>query len=166
MDNLCKRLEKLVSVDPTELNLRAVRSLLKKHHNELGHIKTAGKGRNKTAIIKDLKQWLKNTKQMTYDVAASSASESDGVSGFKPLPNDSEIILGFNLLVGGSLIQLLAKKDKVFAERINVEQQKNDDFTSWEDVERRVTGFKRSMITDRNACFFEFSSMPRSLDVM
>ena len=158
MDNLCKRLEKLVSVDPTELNLRAVRSLLKKHHNELGHIKTAGKGRNKTAIMKDLKQWLKNTKVVTCD-------QSDDEAQSNPFPNCSESIVPFNWWAHGWLEKLFSKKDKAFADKIQKEHEENGDFDDWEDVERRVIGFTRSMITNRNAYRFTFNKIRTSLFV-
>ena len=56
---LYERVSELVAEKAEDLDLRAVRQLVMEHRDVLGHIMTAGKGRNKGAIRKDLKSWIK-----------------------------------------------------------------------------------------------------------
>ena len=126
--------DELVSVEPNDLDLRAVRSLQKDHSDELGHIKTTGKGRTKAAIIKDLRQWL-NTE-------------------FTPDPDG---LYEINDLVSDNLIKVfLVKKHHRFVQKLRREFEKNGWFSDWEDVERRVNGFSKTMVTEHNECWFRF----------
>ena len=127
----------------TKLKLREFRTLKKKYSRELGHIKTAGKGRTKAAIIKELWRWWDDRLESEAD-----NNESDHETGVTYEFNSSVSIR--------SPKGFMAKKHHSFAQRIVCEYRENGYFKSWSDVEQRLKGFKRIMITDHSDCSFVF----------
>ena len=66
---------------------------------------------------------------------------------------------GFNLFAAGGeiLLAFMAEKDHKFLNPIKEEWRKNGNYTGWDDVEKRVPGFARGMLTKRNKCSFHFN---------
>ena len=228
MTSLKDEVQKLMSVDPKDLVMRSLRSLLKKHSDKLGHIKTVGKGRTKVAVIEDLKQWLEGNRsaedksgfcacsrcrpgnEMTelykevnklargigedFSVDAvrslqnrypdqfghiktagkkgSSRPESLSRSGLKIWLKDNFHAAPARIPSGGNhsfnrmaeptkrskvLTNYLDTKNHSIIPRIHSEYESNGVFRDWDDVEQRVDGFKRTMITESNKeCSFHF----------
>lgn len=127
------------------LKLPEVRALIKKYPSELGHIRTAGKGRTKAVINNDLWKWIDDQQPQIQMNDEHSEMESDSVCGF-----NQSLSVRFPK-------QFMAKEHYPFAQQILSEYRTNRWFQSWEDVEQRVKGFKRTMITDREKCGFCFT---------
>ena len=123
----------------TNLNLRKVRALIKKNPGHLGHIKTAGKGRTKAVIVKDLWKWIDD-----HEPKDSLETEEGGSYHFN------------GALSARFPKQFMVKEHYPFAAQILSEYRENGWYKSWEDVEQRVRGFKRTMITDRDRSFAMF----------
>ena len=102
------------------VKMKAVRAVLNKYPDELGHIKTAGKGRTKEAILQDLQQWLDTIddeddgkRQETYFYYPSREPKSKGRL-VKPVPyvlrgtlTDRERRL-WELLTKNEMLELMA----------------------------------------------------------
>ena len=145
MDALRKRVQKLVSVDPKDLKLRSVRSVLRNNRDELGHIKTVGKGRNKAAIMEDLKQWLKKPEEeeLVFVVNPTGCYEMN-------------YLIGEHGAEDMAIKAFLPEQEQHFAELMLSESVDNGRFVSWEDLEERVEGFDRKMILDHHQCDLYF----------
>ena len=127
------------------LKLREVRALIKKYPSELGHIRTAGKGRTKAAINNDLWKWI-DDQEPQYEF------------NDKPPETETGDVIEFNGSVSVRFPKRhMAKEHHSFAEQIVAEHRENGWFKSWMDVEQRVKGFKRTMVTDRAKCGFGFA---------
>ena len=53
--------------------------------------------------------------------------------------------------------KFLSEEDLPFGERIASAYKAGGNFADWDDVERRVEGFKRTMMTDRTEANFSFT---------
>ena len=143
---LYHKVQKLVSKRVGGLNLRSVRAVLKKNTRQLGHIKTVGKGRTKAAILEDLELWLDGQPAEYPEFVPKQDASTCYNSNYIVSANN-----GFGLTH-----TFLADEDQHFVDRIRTECKENGRFVDWGDVERRVKGFQRTMITDRNACIWSF----------
>ena len=96
MTTLHEKVWRLVAVCAEKLDLRSVRTQIRENRDELDHIKTAGKGRNKAAILKDLMQWLEDDHdQSDADdelVSGNEANEHDAVPVTNALSRPNEMI--------------------------------------------------------------------------
>ena len=145
MNALLEKVLQLVSVDVKELDLRSVRAQIKKNSDQLGHIKTTGKGRDKAAIAKDLQQWLEDNTPVRLEILDDDAPDFD--FGPSQTPN----VCVNHMVALESVSKRLVKKHAHFAKLLKAEFQQNGNFSSWEDMERRVKGFRRAMILDHKA---------------
>lgn len=157
MSDLRAKVRKLIPDNAVNLKLRSVRSLIRRNRAELGHIKTTGKGRNKSAIAKDLEQWLEGIvpEESIDDDVSESEEEIDFI--LKHGHSVDAIVLFNDLAVGGVMGEYMDKEHRLLGKQITAEYEANGDFKSWDDVEDRVKGFKRTLITERYPCSFEFS---------
>lgn len=66
---MMEQVQELVSARLNTVKMSEIRAVITEHPNELKHIKTAGKGRTKIAVLRDLEQWLNSpqTADSLYD---------------------------------------------------------------------------------------------------
>ena len=150
--SLFDKINKIVISGHKKVKLLEIQFVLKEHAAALGHIKTAGKGRNKKTIILDLEQWLQSKEYA-----------SNPLTAFAPTRG---ALYGFNCLVAGgeALRTFMTKEDHPFARRIAAEHGSKGSFTGWDNVEQRVDGFNRNMLINLNRYRFEFSPWKYSKD--
>ena len=85
----------------------------------------------------------------------------------RPFKVDDNNNYAFNLLAAGEIMPaFMAKKDHKYVDPIRAEWYKNGNYMSWDDVEKRVPGFKRQMLTKRNKCSFSFVRFSLSMRCM